>query len=607
MGMDSTILTLDWSASPGSVDANSFETRARTLRYQALGRACRAHSITQIMVAHHADDQAESIMTRLARSRLRSGLQGMQGVQDIPECDGIFGVHCSGGRHISDPTLNIPFPVEKGGMQLVRPLLAFEKSRLIATCEDYGLKWAEDKTNVDQTLTLRNAIRHIYEHYQLPEALNIKSMIDVSVVMRERVNRHKRLAAKLFDECFIKLDIQTGRVLVRFPPFSSLSDHPIDSASYLHDARDNAYLLLERVALLVTPKSKTPLSQLSAVVGNIWPEFDEVENDSQNVRQKATEAGVPSRKNAGSAESSKKSFCVFGVWWQYREIQTQSFRGHKFGIRSSPPHPREWELTRQPLEKKESFSSVRYIPRDLPPRGEFFDDSGSPSELFDGRWWIRFQNNTLDTMVLRMFHQDDHCHIPTSEAEKRLIRNNAYLSDRPHRFIAAALDLIQPKRLRWTIPALFRIDRATCKEHLVGFPTLDVRMDGFGPPKGCHWRVRYKKVDLGSHLLRDIIQPGIERKDIEAEEERTQTSLSNMIKLKLQDESKVTPKEEFDGALVPRRRRKKVASKVERRSSFRMKTSTPMILSRKARLRSMSKTWTGDTDALSFLDRKESK
>lgn len=58
----------------------------------------------------------------------------MQSVEWIPECEGIYGVYRSGKALMPRSSLNIPFPVEQGGIQIVRPLLSFEKSRLIATC-----------------------------------------------------------------------------------------------------------------------------------------------------------------------------------------------------------------------------------------------------------------------------------------------------------------------------------------------------------------------------------------------------------------------------------------------------------------------------------------
>jgi tRNA(Ile)-lysidine synthase TilS/MesJ len=82
--MESSILTISWPEDVDMQNFHRFETAARTGRYQALGRACRDRKIQALMLAHHGDDQAETVMMRLANNRLRTGLKGMQPVEWIP-------------------------------------------------------------------------------------------------------------------------------------------------------------------------------------------------------------------------------------------------------------------------------------------------------------------------------------------------------------------------------------------------------------------------------------------------------------------------------------------------------------------------------------------
>ena len=56
----------------------SVETAARTLRYEFLSKAKRDFNCDAIALAHHADDQAETILMRLLRGATASGLAAMK-------------------------------------------------------------------------------------------------------------------------------------------------------------------------------------------------------------------------------------------------------------------------------------------------------------------------------------------------------------------------------------------------------------------------------------------------------------------------------------------------------------------------------------------------
>jgi tRNA(Ile)-lysidine synthase len=514
--MEATVLPLTWPEDFDPNDLKRFETEARTLRYQALGRACRDLKITSLMVAHHADDQAETVMMRLANNRLRSGLQAMQSIEWIPECEGIYGVYHSGKSQKPDISLNIPFPVEQGGIQILRPLLHLEKARLIATCKEKEVAWAEDQTNAIHTLTSRNAIRHIYKTNKLPEALSINSLLDVSLKMQERIKWHRTHAKKLFDQTLIKLDIQTGCLIVRFPPFSSLLPRPIETKTDKIQAKNTAYCLVERVAELVTSRSKAPLSQLAGTIDRIYPELEELDDGDLGHWEQVR----------------KRNYCVYSVWWRFWD-QPTPFPEHKEdGIDLAVPHPREWLLTRQPLDTVERMDPGRHIVYPASSSPSLAANRRSPYRLFDGRFWIRLANLSSDTLVLRVFQKSDFRHFPTYQQNKDKVHDSD--SGRPYRFLSAAFDLLKPVDLRFTLPAVFRKDAATGEESLIGFPTLDVRIDGFGAPEGvCEWNVRYKKIDFGNRGPGDIIVPGSSRKDITAEERRQRASHQGVLKVKL--------------------------------------------------------------------------
>lgn len=67
------------------------ETKARLVRYEALARTCIKNDIKHIVLAHHADDQAETVLMRLIKESGTAGLAGIQTTGPIPECTGIYG------------------------------------------------------------------------------------------------------------------------------------------------------------------------------------------------------------------------------------------------------------------------------------------------------------------------------------------------------------------------------------------------------------------------------------------------------------------------------------------------------------------------------------
>ena len=102
---------------------------ARTARYQLMRDWCARAGVCWLLTAHHADDQAETVLMRLARG---AGTQGLAGIAPARPL----------GR----------------GVTLLRPLLHARKADLVALCAAHGLPAANDPTNRDPTYT-RTAAR----------------------------------------------------------------------------------------------------------------------------------------------------------------------------------------------------------------------------------------------------------------------------------------------------------------------------------------------------------------------------------------------------------------------------------------------------------------
>ena len=107
----------------------SVETAARTLRYEFLSKVKRDSNFDAITLAHHADDQAETILMRLLRGTSATGLSAMK-FRTFSEDYGL----------------------------LIRPLLRFRKAALENFCRKKNLSPRLDSTNLEAEAT-RNKIR----------------------------------------------------------------------------------------------------------------------------------------------------------------------------------------------------------------------------------------------------------------------------------------------------------------------------------------------------------------------------------------------------------------------------------------------------------------
>ena len=108
--------TLCWQPAPAS---SRLQERARAARYDLLRRHAQALGADHIATAHHADDQAETILFRLLRGSGLAGLGGMRTARRL------------------------------GAATLVRPLLDLTKEDLAAVCRAAGLAPVDDPSNAD--------------------------------------------------------------------------------------------------------------------------------------------------------------------------------------------------------------------------------------------------------------------------------------------------------------------------------------------------------------------------------------------------------------------------------------------------------------------------
>lgn len=113
----------------------SLETVARRVRYDFFLRIMQARGISVLLTAHHADDNLETVMDRLLRG---SGTRGMGGIP---------------------PSRVIGFGADGSALTVLRPLLEWTKRDILSACNELGLDYVTDSTNLETAYT-RNKLRH---------------------------------------------------------------------------------------------------------------------------------------------------------------------------------------------------------------------------------------------------------------------------------------------------------------------------------------------------------------------------------------------------------------------------------------------------------------
>lgn len=113
-GIEGAILA--WS---GAKPRTGLQAAARAARYRLLRDECRRRGIMHLLLAHHADDQAETVTMRARRRSGPDGLAGMAALIEQPE------------------------------VRLLRPLLTVPRARLTDTLLARGVQWLDDPSNLD--------------------------------------------------------------------------------------------------------------------------------------------------------------------------------------------------------------------------------------------------------------------------------------------------------------------------------------------------------------------------------------------------------------------------------------------------------------------------
>ncbi|KAM0213509.1 hypothetical protein ACHAQI_004154 [Fusarium lateritium] len=508
----------------------NIEGLARTYRYRTVGRYCAYHGADSLFFAHHQDDHYETILMRLLGGHGYRGLQGIREANSIPECYDLHGVYKSGlldDQLRNNPSLSFrpaqremrrlrrsirddltlepppalaafprdlvdsypgspeierpsdvpylkPLDVEDGGVMIYRPLLGFDKDRLIATCEANKVPWVEDATNKDPTLTTRNALRYLVGNHELPRALQKPSILSLGQRLKQRTEFQDAEARRyLIREAVVKdFDPNAGTLSIQFPnprPFKRRSKRRSfdpDNELRKENRRTIMSIAVRKLIDFVTPEYHLPpLANLENVVNNLVPGM------------------------APKANLTPKPFTMTGVYF-HPIVEGTSVR---------------WFLSRAPYTSKQTLPTAKlYLPTYYsPPSPEFmaeefaeatptFDHSGwMRAKMFDGRFWVRIGRNRWPMWQIHPYR-----------AEYAKAFRKALTPLRRAR-LEKLLKHYAPGKIRYALPAIYGVDRkpdpysthVTKTLTLLALPTLGIHIPGL--ERWVKYDVRYKKVDIG--------------------------------------------------------------------------------------------------------------
>lgn len=544
LGLRSIVLRIDWSDLLGpDVDPShqpNIESLARTLRYRVLGSFFSKQNVMSLFFGHHRDDQYETILMRLLSGHGYRGLQGIRRANSIPECYDMCGAHKSGlvddqlrihpflkfsppGRemralrsrlklestlpgfeqfrsHLGINDLSSRFPgqlqrdfdvglpylpplsVENGGITIYRPLLEFDKARLIATCEANDVPWYEDHTNVDATLTTRNALRKLCKDHHLPRALQKPSILTLAERSRQKVQDEEDEASRIIHHqgTVVDFDPNVGSLLVDLP---SLHIGRERRGRYNQPARDEARrgrqrllaaIITRKMIDFVTPdKHLPPISNLENTARRLFPFLYTDEPAAQ----------------LGSGD--RKAFSIAGV--QFEPIP--SYKSTRWFISRAPFSS---NFLRAVTAKPELMSQrPKWVSSPNPLPWEAASDPAwktwKTALLWDGRFWIRLNScdrrNGLYLLPLMASH---------TKAFK------AALDPKERARCEKLLKYHAPGKVRYTLPGIYAVERRSDSQAGIGtpernmmllaLPTLGVHIAGL--EQWVRYDARYKHVDM---------------------------------------------------------------------------------------------------------------
>lgn len=197
----------------GPAPATGLQAAARMARYRLLSAIAMEKAAgrgpTAIVTAHTADDQAETLIMRLARG------SGVDGLASIPAYSNLPAVPPSGND---------------GAVALLRPLLSVPRARLLATLAANEITFADDPSNRDRR----------FERVRVREALDVLETLGLTRVALQRSVLRLQAAREVLEHAADDLEARAVKSIGGIV-------YEIDLAALRSAARESGVRVLRRV------------------------------------------------------------------------------------------------------------------------------------------------------------------------------------------------------------------------------------------------------------------------------------------------------------------------------------------------------------------------
>ncbi|RVD84055.1 uncharacterized protein DFL_005824 [Arthrobotrys flagrans] len=381
MGLLASLMTIPISAF-SSTPLSKVESTARRQRYRLFAQSCQKYGISHLVTAHHANDQAETVLMRLVGGSGTAGLAGISPVAKLPECEDIYG---------ADEIL------------VLRPFLGVMKSRLKETLTADKITWHEDPTNKNVGLTPRNAIRAFLSPPppkppkskrpqpppttpppHLPQALTTTSLLNLSSTIAASNAKTQELVDWYLSRCILR-HIHVSNVIEAFIPIHLLC-MPLKLLTRV----------LAHLAAVISPLDRIDLIQMSKVAKNIMETTDPFEKGYSYVNHVNDINTVEPMSDNGEEVKEKKkkkdyreyygkvvyysgAITENNIFWE--AVYCKAMSGRPEGVLLS--------CFRQPYTRKSARINTNTPEVDIDPEGD-------PNKwyLFDSRFWLRYSGDT---------------------------------------------------------------------------------------------------------------------------------------------------------------------------------------------------------------------
>jgi len=180
--------------------ASGIQNAARKARYELMSGWCRRKGILHLLLAHHQDDQAETMLHRLGRQTGADGLAGMARIRETAD------------------------------IRLLRPCLDISRIRLQAVAKSRGVDWVEDPSNQDPA-------------YARVRLRNLMPALEVEKISPAALGGTARRLAQVRQT----MENQMALVLASSAEVNSMGYARVDSAAFIDSEWEIARRVLERL------------------------------------------------------------------------------------------------------------------------------------------------------------------------------------------------------------------------------------------------------------------------------------------------------------------------------------------------------------------------